>query len=932
MTSEQSLPQSFWIRLSEVATSGHPSQHFQELASQVTVALFVLDEHQQCVYLNPAAEALTGYGLAELQGRMLLDVILPIDSSGASDRGVIEQAFSQNCPQQGEAVFGHKAGQDFSVAYTTSPLRVGDRVVGMLLEVRGLTQAELAEPTAAQLGQAVWPSEETFRQLVDTMPQIVWIADAGGQPEYVSRRWVEYTGLTRDQTADQSQLAQVIHPADLGLTYKIWQNCLETGKLYQTEFRMKPASEAVFDGAYRWFLCRAVPIRNAQGQITRWYGTLTDIHERRQAEEALRHSEARFRGLGEALPLIVSLARPDGQIEYVNSYWTTFSGRTPADFTSADWLDAVHPEDQPMLLANWQRALSTGCPYEHEFRARSVDGSYRWLLARGVPVCDSDGLIVNWVSTAIDIHARKQAEAELARSRRQFEKIADTTPDLVYVFDLALGRNIYVNAGIQRILGYSQAEIAATGSDFIEVLIHPDDIPGVLAGNERFQDLDDRDVYDHELRMRHASGDYRWLRCRDAVFERANDGSVTKIIGTAQDVTDRKRADAEREELLAREQAAREQAEAANHIKDEFLAVVSHELRSPLNPILGWSKLLRNHQLDSQKTERALEVIERNAQMQAQLINDLLDVSRILSGKLSLEASPVNLVVTIQAALETVRLAAEAKSIQIHTWFDPQVGFVAGDAGRLQQVVWNLLSNAVKFTGEGGQVAIRLERVAMQAQITVSDTGKGIPPEFLPHVFDQFRQESSATNRRFGGLGLGLAIARYLVELHGGTIAAESPGEGQGATFTVNLPLMPHSPATSAASEPPTSTLDLQGFKILVVDDEVHTREFLVFLLEMYGASVLAAASATEAIAIFTWFQPNILLSDIGMPEMDGYMLMRQIRALASDWGSEISAIALTAYAGEINHKRAITAGFQRHLAKPIEPQLLIRSILELRR
>jgi signal transduction histidine kinase/CheY-like chemotaxis protein len=412
------------------------------------------------------------------------------------------------------------------------------------------------------------------------------------------------------------------------------------------------------------------------------------------------------------------------------------------------------------------------------------------------------------------------------------------------------------------------------------------------------------------------------------------------------DITDRKQAEAEREQLLAREQAAREVAEAANRIKDEFLAVVSHELRSPLNPILGWAKLLRTRQLDEQKTERALEVIERNAQMQSQLINDLLDVSRILRGKLNLETRPVDLVAIIQAAMETVRLAAEAKSIQIHTQLEPDVGLVSGNAGRLQQVIWNLLSNAVKFTSEGGQVGIRLTKlrgtrsggvdqqqglaVSDSAQITVTDTGKGIPAEFLPYVFDQFRQESSATTRRFGGLGLGLAIVRYLVELHGGTVQAESLGEGQGATFTVKLPLMVHDATPPPESPPSEPSLNLQGIRIVVVDDDDNTREFLAFLLELHGANVIATASATEAVTTLAQFQPDVLISDIGMPDMDGYMLMRQIRALPPEQGGQIPTIALTAYAGELNQQQALQAGFQRHLVKPIEPEALIQAIAEL--
>lgn len=393
---------------------------------------------------------------------------------------------------------------------------------------------------------------------------------------------------------------------------------------------------------------------------------------------------------------------------------------------------------------------------------------------------------------------------------------------------------------------------------------------------------------------------------------------------------ERQQVEAERTQLLFSEQEARQQAEAANRVKDEFLAVLSHELRSPLNPILGWSKLLQSHEFDEAKTTYALETIERNAKLQSQLIEDLLDVSRILSGKLSLNISPVSIASIVEAALETVRLAAEAKSIQFQTKFASNVGQVLGDPNRLQQVVWNLLSNAVKFTSSGGKVEIWLECVGSLAQLQVSDTGKGIDPDFLPYVFDYFRQENSATTRKFGGLGLGLAIVRHLVELHGGTVQASSPGEDLGATFTVTLPLMPVVPQMISAAQALDNSSNLEGIRILVVDDDVDTLEFLTFLLEEYGAQVRSVASALEALEVFAQWQPDLLLSDIGMPEVDGYMLIRQIRAMPSKQGGQLPAIALSAYAGETDHQQILKAGFQRHVTKPVDPDELATLIAQL--
>jgi CheY-like chemotaxis protein len=364
-------------------------------------------------------------------------------------------------------------------------------------------------------------------------------------------------------------------------------------------------------------------------------------------------------------------------------------------------------------------------------------------------------------------------------------------------------------------------------------------------------------------------------------------------------------------------------------VKDEFLAVLSHELRSPLNPILGWSTLLQSRKLPEAKMVEALATIQRNAKLQSELIEDLLDVSRILRGKLSLNVGPVNLAATIGAAMETVRLAAQAKSIKIQAVLEPNVDPVSGDSTRLQQVIWNLLSNAVKFTPQGGQVHIRLEQLGAHAQITVSDTGKGIDPDFLPYVFDYFRQADAATTRKFGGLGLGLAIVRHLVELHGGTVSAESPGEGQGATFIIGLPLMSTQPTTLADSTALDPSLDLSRVRVLVVDDDTDTREFTGFLLEQYGASVTAVSSASEALVALTQSQPDVLLSDIGMPDVDGYMLIQQVRTLLPQ-GGQIKAIALTAYAGEMNQQQALAAGFQKHISKPIDPGVLVQAISSL--
>jgi len=437
-----------------------------------------------------------------------------------------------------------------------------------------------------------------------------------------------------------------------------------------------------------------------------------------------------------------------------------------------------------------------------------------------------------------------------------------------------------------------------------------------------------------EFRVIWEDGSIHYLAARGrAVFNEA--GVALHLTGIALDISDRVRAEGERQQAevqrlqLMQEQTAREQAEAANRIKDEFLAVLSHELRSPLNPILGWSKLLQSGKLDKNKTAQALATIERNAKLQSDLIEDLLDVSRILQGKLSLNVRSVNLALIIRAAIETVHLAAEAKSITVEATLNSEVGKVSGDTTRLQQVIWNLLSNAIKFTDPGGQVAVRLKQVGNQAEITVSDNGKGIPPDFVPYVFDYFRQENGGTTRKFGGLGLGLAIVRHLVELHGGTVQVSSPGEGLGAIFTVKLPLMNVQPAITDDCLSLEPSLGLEGVQVLVIDDEIDSREFVAFVLEQAGAKVTTAETASEGFALLTQSPPSVILSDIGMPDMNGHTLMRQIRALLPKQGGNVPAIALTAYAREIDQQEALSAGFQIHLSKPVDPEQLIKAIAQ---
>ncbi len=578
--------------------------------------------------------------------------------------------------------------------------------------------------------------------------------------------------------------------------------------------------------------------------------------------------------------------------------------------------------------------------------------------------------------SAQERRARLQAEAELHRREQEFRALVENSPDAIARIDKNL-RCLYVNPAVERATGIPHPVLigkTAAELGFSEEIYAPWEArlsQVFTTGNACF----------FEFNFPSTDG-IRYYQSQ-IVPEFNLDGFVETLLNITRDITESKLA-----EQALRQQ--KEELEQANQVKDEFLAVLSHELRSPLNAILGWSKILRTRKLDPKTEDRALETIERNAKLQTQLIEDLLDVSRIIRGKLTLHPQPTSLIPVIEAAIDTMRLAAQAKSIDLQfTVLDLDVGArfprphecekakpiihnpkfrVLGDPSRLQQIIWNLLSNAIKFTPNNGQVEVLLSTVGSRewgvgngeefhhsprtyrrsavpslpyspayAQITVKDTGIGISPDFIPYVFDSFRQADGSITRKQGGLGLGLAIVRHLVELHGGTVTVSSSGVGQGATFTVQLPLIeesrewgvgsrdkfPHSPL-------PTPHSPLQGVRVLVVDDEADSRDFLVFALLEYGAIATGVSSAASALEVLGSFKPDVLLSDIGMPEQDGYTFIRQVRVLPPALGGQIPAIALTAYAGDKDRQSAIAAGFQKHLSKPVVPDELIHAIAEL--
>jgi PAS domain S-box-containing protein len=666
-----------------------------------------------------------------------------------------------------------------------------------------------------------------------------------------------------------------------------------------------------------------------QEQLARAQAERAETQTRELAKRFERQSRL-FERIASTTPDFIYIFDLTGRFIYANrrllEVWgTTYEqaiGKNLYELGYPQWHADMHMRELRQVIENKQ-PIKGEVPFTG---GSGISGVYEYIFT---PVFDADGNVEVISGTTRDVTERRAFEQRLTRDAMLLANVQDS----VIVTDLD-GIVRFWNQGATQLFGWTAEEMLnrpyadrfpESERERVEAWVQriatsPEGSPESLG-----------EWYDYRK-----DGSRVWIEGSTRHITSSENESLG-IMGVCRDITERKEAEAERETLLANERAARAEAERAGRMKDEFLATLSHELRTPLNAILGWSTILTGRTPDPADLEEGLDVIQRNARVQTQIIEDLLDMSRIISGKVRLEVQRIDLAPVLSAAVDTVKPAADAKGVRIHSVMDPKAGPVSGDPARLQQVFWNLLSNAVKFTPRGGQVQVLLERINSHLEITVTDTGEGIPAEFLPHAFDRFRQADSTTTRRHGGLGLGLAIVKQLVELHGGTVQAKSPGAGQGSTFCVALPMTiihadphaekaerrhPTSPAQHSDYE--TGCLQLSGVRIIAIDDEPDARSLLKRLLEDCQASVRVAASASDAMALINDEIPDVIISDIGMPGEDGYSLIRRIRELPVNKGGSTPAIALTAYARSEDRMRAIRAGFQAHVVKPINPAELI--------
>jgi PAS domain S-box-containing protein len=702
----------------------------------------------------------------------------------------------------------------------------------------------------------------------------------------------------------------------------------------------------------------AVAIDNA-----RLYRTLREDRARSAA------SELRYRALVLTTPTrqAVSAANADGNRQEDSPSWRELTGQSLEEMRGRGWLNAISPSDRERVAAAWENAIASRATFDAQYRLRLADGSYRWFASRAVPVYDAEGNVSEWVSTTTDIHDAKVSDdarrflakaTELFSSSLNYEDTLKTLTSLA-VPEMADWCTVDIVDELHpphRRLAVAHVDPAKTEYAWELYRKFPpdpesDQVAAVMRSGKAqlvstipagmFEAL----VKDEEqLRIVRELGLFSWmivpLRSRGRVL-----GAVSFVSSDSQrrftEVDLRQAEEFARRAAVAIDNAMLyRDAQDANRAKDEFLATLSHELRTPMTSILGWARLMRMG-LPADEAVDAVEAIEKSALVQAQLIDDILDVSRIISGKLRVDPEPVDLRMIAEAALTTVHPAAHAKNIEILTSFPPAVPTVAGDEGRLQQVIWNLLSNAIKFTPRGGTVTLRITVAGSLLRLTVQDTGEGISPEFLPHVFEAFRQQDSSTTRVHGGIGLGLAIVRYIVELHGGRTTVESAGSGKGSTFTVDLPVLESAahPApqrkesTSRNVTPPALSLpSLAGIKILTIDDQAYTRDIVAAILRRCGAEVITASSVREGLGSLAQSVPEVIVCDIAMPQEDGYAFIRELRASDDPNIASLPVIALTAFGRAEDQESALASGFDDYLKKPVEPADLANAVLRAKR
>ena len=943
--------------------------------NQAAVGIAVADLDGRFEEVNQKFSDIVGYTASELLQMTFNDLTHPADSARTREnvRRLIEGEVREYIQ---EKRYLRKDGR--SVTSLTTDTLLHDtaqrprRFIGVIEDITQRKQDE----------EVIRESAYRLQLALDAGHLADWSWVAATDQLTLGPGGVQMFGLASGAPMTRAQVRELLHPDDRERVRNALDRALVEHTDYDAEYRV-----ILSNGRLNWIAARGRGVYAPDGTVLGMIGVMQEITKRKLADETLRRSEEELRALADSIPQLAWMAEPNGNIFWYNQGWYAYTGTNFAQMQDGGWQSVHDPQMLPLVSQRWRESVDAGEPFEMEFPLRGADGVFRWFLTRVNPVRDAQGRVNRWFGTNTDVDTVKQVQEALRDETRILELLNKTGTTLAAKLDLeslvqtltdaateltgakfgAFFYNTTADNGDAYMLyvlsGMPRAAFEPFGMPRATPLFGP-----IFRGESPIRSDDvltdpryGRMAPTHGLpeghppvrsflavpvisRTSEVIGGLFVGHPEPGIFTDRSERLITGVAAQAAVAIDNARlydaaqkAAAERERLLESERLARQEAERMSEMKDEFLATVSHELRSPLSAILGWSHVLKRTAGSEADLKRGLDTIERNARAQTQLIEDLLDMSRITSGKVRLDMQPVEPASFIEAAVETIRPAAEVKGIALEMALDPGAATISGDPNRLQQVIGNLLSNAVKFTQKGGKVRIALQRSASDVEISVADNGTGIKPEFLAHVFERFRQADASTTRRYGGLGLGLAIVRHLVELHGGTVEATSPGEGLGATFSIRLPVvlerkqyrdvLPMPTDVTSAVAAPFRAIDLAGVRVLVVDDDADVRELIRRILSDCEATVWVAGNAAEALHIVESRQPDVMVSDIGMPDVDGFELLRRVRSLRQDGGGRLPAIALTAFARSEDRTRALRAGFLAHVAKPVEPSELVATV-----
>ncbi|HEX8000945.1 MAG TPA: PAS domain S-box protein [Pyrinomonadaceae bacterium] len=958
-------------------------EQFSTTLKSIGDAVIATNADGLVTFMNAVAEELTGWELQQARGRSLAEVFRIVNEQTRSEvESPVSKVFREDriVGLANHTLLLAKDGREIPIEDSGAPIRdEAGRITGVVLVFHDVTERRRTE-------MALGKSEERYRAFVENSSEAIWRCEfeppvSIDLPEDLMIEEYYKSGYLAECNDAMAQMygferAQEIIGARLDdlLVRSDAANVEFLRSFARSGFRLADVESHELDreGQEKFFLNNLVGIIEDRLLLRVW-GTQNDITERKRAEEI----RARLAAIVESSNDAIIGKTLEGIVTNWNKSAQQMYGYSEEEIIGQP-ISVIVPQECAGELTKILERIRNGEPvnYLETVRVRK-DGTRINVSISVSPIRNSTGRIIGAATIARDITERirlfereQEARATAERAASRTARLQAITAALSEALTPAQVAAVVLEQVVPALGARAGSVVLLTDrGDELEILDAVGIPPNLVDKWQRFplsqqvplavavstgelvvlENLEARDKEFPNLISMHALTGNQALAAVPLIVDGRAVGAMGLSFEEAKRFSDEDRAfmlaiarqcaqAITRARLYEAERRSRAEAEIANRTKDEFLATLSHELRTPLTAMLGWTRLLRTSNLDEPTTEHALETVERNARAQAQLIEDLLDVSRIITGKVRLEVHPVELVPLIEAAVDGMRPAAEAKSIHLQTELDARAGAVSGDAARLQQVVWNLVSNAVKFTGRGGRIIVGLERSDSQLQITVKDTGEGIKAEFLPYVFDRFRQADGSTTRTHGGLGLGLAIVRHLVELHGGTVSAESEGEGLGSTFTVTLPLLSVLTTTSAQQSSASDGDDghaahallLNNLRVLVVDDEPDARELLAIVLEKQGANVRAVSSAQEALDAIGTLKPDVLVSDIGMPHDDGYTLMRKVRALPAEQGGTTPAIAVTAYAGNNAREMTLAAGFQTHLAKPIDPTELLKAIVKL--